>query len=208
MKPSHLALLVPAMLVLAGLSCEMLDSIQQDSNLVQNPDLSDEARNATAVANAATLEAETYSTLTAEAASATADVTFTQTATKAASPTPTATLLPNHPPVITNFTANFIPADRTTYYEVKAYDPDSPDLTGFELKYEWSNTNTCGTFIWDSETFASSTVSWAHPHPPCPDERVHPAFIKVVVSDEEGGQAVFEYTSGSASGSVEITPVP
>ncbi len=51
MKGYRAIVSVLALLVLAGLSCEFLDTIQQDPSLVQNPDLSAEQREATQAAS-------------------------------------------------------------------------------------------------------------------------------------------------------------
>ena len=226
MKRYRLILLMLALLVPASLACEFLDSIQQDPSLVVNPDLSDEQREATQAAGVETLNAEFDLTQTAtvrdqaatqtanalSAATATADSlrTFSTieaefTATAAIALTATALARPNLPPVITRFTANFVSADRTTYYDVEATDPDGDTS---KLKYEWSNTNKCGAFSWDEEAKLDPSADWYHPHPPCPDERFHPATITVIVSDDVGGQAVYEYTGGSASATILLTPAP
>lgn len=224
MKRYRAVLSVLAALALAGLSCEFLEEIQQDPALVQNPDLSQEQREATQAAGAATLLAETDLTQTAAGQTQTAVALITPTltltpdrlrtfstleaeftVTAAIELMATALARPNQPPVITKFVANFIPAERTTYYEVEATDPDGDDD---ELKYEWSNTNRCGTFEWDEADKLDRDASWFHPHPPCPDERFHPAVIAVLVTDEKGGQAVYEYTGGSAGASLNLTPSP
>jgi hypothetical protein len=99
-------------------------------------------------------------------------------------------------PLITRFVAEFIPAARATHYTVRAFDPD-----GDTLSFLWSNTNTCGTFTWNSK---SPKAVWVHPHTSiggnCPDEEVHPGTISVTVSDGNGIVETFAYEGGSASG--------
>jgi len=214
-----------ALLMLASLACEFLDQIQQDSNLVQNPDLSLEQREATQAAGLATLNAGSDLTQTA----AVQDHVASQTALALTPPTPTYTITPtpdrlrtfstieaeatalarpNQPPVITKFVADFVPADRTTYYNVEATDPDGDDD---KLIYEWSNTDPCGTFTWDETNKLDPEVEWFHPHPPCPALKQgehHIGTITVTVTDEQGGQTVYAYTSGSASGVIILTPSP
>ncbi len=123
---------------------------------------------------------------------------FTPTRTVTPTPTRTATPQPtvraNRPPTVTNFTATLVPEARSTFYQVTATDPDGDPLT-----YQWSNSNPCGTFTWNP---ASPIAQWFHPHPPCPDEPVHPGIISVMVSDGKGGEVKCEYSRGSASGSI------
>src|SRR5262245_33289947 len=126
-----------ALLALASLACEFLDQIQQDPNFVQNPDLSLEQREATQAAGVATLNAGFDLTQTALALATPTPSTPTptpdrlrtfstieaeSTATAQAALTATALARPNQPPVITKFVANFVSADRTTYYDVEATD--------------------------------------------------------------------------------------
>ncbi len=227
MKSYRAIVLVLALLALAVLACEFLDEIQQDPNIVQNPDLSLEQREATQAAGVATLNAGFDLTQTAavrdQAASQTALALATLTPTYTPTPTPdrlrtfstieaelTATALarPNQPPTITKFVANFVSADRTTYYDVEATDSDGNDD---KLKYEWSHTNPCGRFNWDETNKLDHEAEWFHPHPPCPDLKQgehHPGTITVIVTDEQGGQAVYAYTGGSASGVIALTPPP
>jgi hypothetical protein len=229
MKSYRAIVSVLALLALAGLACEFLDEIQQDSNFVQNPDLSSEQREATQAAGVATLNAGFDLTQTAavpdQAASQTALALATptstpdrlrtfstieaeSTATAQAALTATALARPNQPPVITQFVANFVSADRTTYYEVEATDPDGDDD---ELKYEWSHSNPCGGFTWDETNKLDPEAEWFHPHPPCPELKSgehHPGTITVTVTDAQGGQAVYAYTDGSASKESVLTPPP
>src|SRR6185503_17576531 len=86
----RMILLTLALLILSGLSCEFLDSIQQDPSMVMNPDLSDDQRQATQAARVQTLNAEFDLTQTA----AVRDREATLTALALASPTPTGTPTP------------------------------------------------------------------------------------------------------------------
>jgi hypothetical protein len=119
--------------------------------------------------------------------------------------TATALARPNQLPVITRFVAEFVADDRSTYYEVEAVDPDGDSD---DLKYEWSNTNPCGTFSWAKDEPFNDEASWLHPHPPCPNETFHPAIIAVRVTDTLGGQSFYEYTGGSQSSTIDLTPFP
>jgi hypothetical protein len=150
----------------------------------------------------ATIEAEfTATALAAQHATGTAEAAAR---TAQAAQTATARAVVNRPPVIRRFTAEFVPADRTTYYEVFATDPDAQPNE--RLKYVWSSTNVCGAFAWDQTEQDSPEADWYHPHPPCPDETFHPATITVIVTDAAGNTATYAYTSGSASGTVELPP--
>lgn len=213
MPRNRLSAFWPALLLLGSLACEMLDNIQQDPSLVQNPDPPASANEAASANTEATLKAELAATATAiirehdatrTAAVGTEQANQTSIAGSATPfATPTFTPIPNRPPVVTRFTANFVSDDRTTYYTIEIVDEDSQTLT-----YRWSNTNPCGTFNWDSAEFRSPEASWYHPHPPCPDERFHPAIVSVIVSDGDGNEIYFEYSGGSASGLVVAPPVP
>ena len=81
----------------------------------------------------------------------------------------------------------------TTYTVLNVSDPDG-DL----LRYRWSSTNPCGP-----ATGAAPTFSWPHPHPPCPDEPVHPSNVTVQIDD---GRFVITrtYTGGSAAGTGSV----
>lgn len=79
----------------------------------------------------------------------------------------------------------------STVYTVQAVrDPD-----GDPLRYAWTSTNPCGTYT----GAATAVFTWAHPHPPCPDEASHPGTITVRIDD---GRFVIErqYTRGSLQG--------
>ncbi len=150
----------------------------------------------------ATIEAEfTATDLAAQKATGTAQAAAS---TAQAAQTATARAVVNRPPVISRFTAEFVPADRTTYYDVFATDPDA--LPNERLKYVWSSTNICGAFSWDQVEQDSPEADWYHPHPPCPDETFHPATITVVVTDAAGNSATYAYNSGSASGDIDVPP--
>ena len=79
----------------------------------------------------------------------------------------------------------------TTSYTVQnVRDPD-----GDTLRYLWTTTNQCGPPVGHS----TPTLSWPHPHPPCPEEPVHPATITVTIDD--GRFSIRrEYLRGSAAG--------
>lgn len=81
----------------------------------------------------------------------------------------------------------------TTYTVLNVSDPD-----GDQLRYRWTSTNPCGP-----ATGAAPTFSWPHPHPPCPDEPVHPSNITVQIDD---GRFVITrtYTGGSAAGTGSV----
>lgn len=83
----------------------------------------------------------------------------------------------------------------TSYTVLNVSDPD-----GDPLRYRWTSTNPCGPPTGHS----TPTLSWPHPHPPCPEEPFHPATITVQIDD---GRFVITrtYTGGSAPGT---GPVP
>jgi len=97
---------------------------------------------------------------------------------------------------VTGFTAKFVEADRTTYYEVTAN-----AINGDPLSYKWSNTNHCGKF--DSASTINRT-SWLHsddagcPHNLTPDGG-HDGTIGVEITDTHGEIAVVSYGDGSRS---------
>ena len=96
---------------------------------------------------------------------------------------------PNQRPTVSRITAT--QSRPTTTYHVEASDPDQPES---ELTYTW-RTNPdplCGD--WSP---GRSTAVWTHPHPPCPEEPIHPAEIRVTVSDGRGGERTAVYPFGS-----------
>ena len=106
------------------------------------------------------------------------------TTTTAATDTPTGNQAPEVEPLSVTF------AVPVTTYAVSAADADGDSLT-----YEWTKDDQrpCGEF-----TASGDTARWSHPHPPCPDEPVHPSVITVVVSDGHGHSVSVRYTGGSA----------
>ena len=86
-----------------------------------------------------------------------------------------------------------------TVYRIDAEDPDGDALT-----ITWSKTGSdCGEF--GSPPGNPNVAVWSHPHPTCPDEQLHEAVIRVVVSD---GTYVCRavYGGGSATGNGDPAP--
>jgi hypothetical protein len=111
------------------------------------------------------------------------------------------------PPVLTHFKADFQSPKFTTFYSVEATDPENKGL-----KYYWSLSETCDTFIWDT-TGALPKATWVHRHPPCPplppNTNSHPGEIVVRVVAASGLESVFIYRGGSASADIDLTkPTP
>src|SRR5262249_31389319 len=85
--------------------------------------------------------------------------------------------------VLKKFTANFVPGDKATYYQI-----DAKTLNGSDLTYTWSNSNGCGKF----EPGPTPNVRvWHHgdadgcSHTDTPDGS-HSGTITVVVTDNQG----------------------
>lgn len=115
--------------------------------------------------------------------------------------TTTAVTAPNRPPVLERFTAIFRQPERSTFYEVRASDPDDP--YGDFLSYLWIYEGPpCGAF--NPEGSTGPKARWLHPDDTCPTGHPHAATITVVVSDPGGREARFEYTGGSQDADVKF----
>jgi hypothetical protein len=69
------------------------------------------------------------------------------------------------------------------------------DQDGEALRYAWTSTNPCGSY----SGATTPVFTWSHPHPPCPDEAVHPGTIAVTIDD--GRLSIQrQYTRGSVAG--------
>lgn len=89
---------------------------------------------------------------------------------------------PNQAPQVTEYSSTFVQESYTTFYVIKASDPDGDRLT-----YAWvkDNQSYCGAF-----SYTGPRAQWYHPHEGapvaganCPQEPVHPGMITTLVTD-------------------------
>lgn len=98
----------------------------------------------------------------------------------------------------------------TTTYTAAVLDPEGDALT-----FQWSTdpNPVCGTFTAHEAAGAGGqpprlfyvTATWDHPHPPCPSEPIHPATIKLSVSDGQHTKTAV-YPFGSQPGRTAPDP--